>query len=264
MGEQIIGSYGFIYITTNLINGKKYIGQRMYCRDWRYYLGSGKYFKLSIKKYGRENFKREIIEIAYSKEELNKLEKKHIKKHNAVESKKYYNILEGGNGSPTAGTHYSDELKKKLSLANIGYKASDETRKKISFALQNGRNPHIGEHWTEERKLKSSLARMGHKASEETKKKMSDSSKGSIVSIATRIKIGNLHRNKIVSSETKQKLSEFNKAFSYEQAEQIRIKYATKKYPQYMLAKEYLTSQSVISNIINYKSGYNKVNTYAM
>lgn len=43
--------YGFIYITTNLINGKKYIGQKKGYNDT--YLGSGKILKLAIKKYGR-------------------------------------------------------------------------------------------------------------------------------------------------------------------------------------------------------------------
>lgn len=39
--------YGFIYITTNLINGKKYIGQKKGYNDT--YLGSGKILKLAIK-----------------------------------------------------------------------------------------------------------------------------------------------------------------------------------------------------------------------
>ena len=71
---KIIDPYGFIYITTNLINGKKYIGQKKFIRQWEYYLGSGRHFKNAINKYGKENFIREIIAIAYSKEEADKLE----------------------------------------------------------------------------------------------------------------------------------------------------------------------------------------------
>ena len=49
--------YGFIYITTNNLDGKKYIGQKSYSMpNWKRYLGSGIYLKRAIKKYGRENF----------------------------------------------------------------------------------------------------------------------------------------------------------------------------------------------------------------
>ena len=50
----------FIYKTTNLINGKIYIGK--YKGNRKNYLGSGVILKKAIKKYGIENFTREIIE----------------------------------------------------------------------------------------------------------------------------------------------------------------------------------------------------------
>ena len=49
-----------IYKTTNLINGKIYIGQEK--GNNINYLGSGKILKLSVKKYGSENFTFEILE----------------------------------------------------------------------------------------------------------------------------------------------------------------------------------------------------------
>ncbi len=68
-------AYGFIYITTNLINGKKYIGQKKFETGnhkyrWKNYLGSGVLFTKAIRKYGKGKFSREIISKAYSKEEL--------------------------------------------------------------------------------------------------------------------------------------------------------------------------------------------------
>ena len=58
--------YGFVYITTNMINGKKYIGKRKYSTGWEKYLGSGKYLKNALKKYGKYNFiKRNIIQLYY-------------------------------------------------------------------------------------------------------------------------------------------------------------------------------------------------------
>ena len=52
---EIENPYGFIYITTNMVNGKRYIGQKKFCDGWKTYLGSGKLLKEAIKKYGKEN-----------------------------------------------------------------------------------------------------------------------------------------------------------------------------------------------------------------
>ena len=49
-----------IYKTTNLVNGKIYIGKDK--NNNPSYLGSGKILKLAIKKYGKENFTKETIE----------------------------------------------------------------------------------------------------------------------------------------------------------------------------------------------------------
>lgn len=93
--------YGFIYETTNKIDGKKYIGKCAYCRRKsviKNYLGSGTLIKRAIKKYGKENFTRVILIEAESLEELNRLEKEIIKACDAVNSEMYYNIADGGDG----------------------------------------------------------------------------------------------------------------------------------------------------------------------
>lgn len=86
--------FGFVYETTNLINGMKYIGKCIFSRQngWKNYLGSGMYLKRAIEKYGKENFKREIIVLAMDAEELNELEEAIITISNAVESIEYYNL----------------------------------------------------------------------------------------------------------------------------------------------------------------------------
>jgi len=100
---EILDPYGFIYMTTNMINGKKYIGQKKLDTGsrWKSYLGSGYHLMMSIKKYGKENFSREIIAIAYSFDQLNELEHKFINYHNAVESEDYYNKIDGGEVIPS-------------------------------------------------------------------------------------------------------------------------------------------------------------------
>lgn len=104
--------YGFIYITTNHINNKKYIGQKKYDKEnrWKDYLGSGIYLKRAIEKYGRENFSKEIIEECYSKEELDKKEIYWINYYNAVESKDFYNISCGGDGGNTIAGYSEEKL----------------------------------------------------------------------------------------------------------------------------------------------------------
>lgn len=93
--------YRFIYITTNLINKKKYIGQHTTDNLNDGYLGSGKLLHRAIEKYGIENFKREIVVYADSVKELDKLEMQYIEKFNACSSNDYYNIHVGGSGGNT-------------------------------------------------------------------------------------------------------------------------------------------------------------------
>ena len=62
-----------IYLIENLINGKKYIGSHV-CRNRRgdYYLGSGKLILAALKKYGKENFRKTILEKCNLNEVLEK------------------------------------------------------------------------------------------------------------------------------------------------------------------------------------------------
>lgn len=125
--RKINNYYGFIYITTNKINGKKYIRQKKYYGNHETYLGSGIALKNAINKYGRENFTRKIIEECETKEKLDEREKYWIKYYNAANSDNFYNITNGGDGgfgsgknSPWYGKHLSQETKDKLSKIKRG------------------------------------------------------------------------------------------------------------------------------------------------
>lgn len=91
-------AYGFVYMTTNLVNGKMYIGQKKIDNEsrWKSYLGSGVHLKKAISKYGKDNFRRDILHYAYSQKELDELEYTLIKDFNAVESDNFYNAVDGG------------------------------------------------------------------------------------------------------------------------------------------------------------------------
>lgn len=152
--------YGFVYETTNLVNGKKYIGKKKYDKNghWKNYLGSGVIFKKAVEKYGKENFERKILCECETKEELTAKEIEYIANANAMNDPMYYNVSHGGEGE--------------------GRPCSEETRKKISEVNSNNPwkngHPWTGRHHTEESKKKMSEARTGKpgwKPSEELKEK---------------------------------------------------------------------------------------------
>jgi len=89
--------YGFIYLTTNIINNKKYIGM---CKNTHRegYLGSGKLLKCAIEKYGKENFTRIILQECQTFEELSQAEEYWIKFYDAVNDDNFYNLTSGGFG----------------------------------------------------------------------------------------------------------------------------------------------------------------------
>ena len=60
LGEQMERFY-IVYVTTNTLNGKIYIGSHACVALDDGYLGSGKVLKQSLRKYGRDNFTREVI-----------------------------------------------------------------------------------------------------------------------------------------------------------------------------------------------------------
>jgi group I intron endonuclease len=100
--------YGYIYKTTNLINGRAYIGQKkskVFCST---YHGSGTILNAALKKYGKENFKLEILCWANSKAELDSFEIEQISKHSLNED--LYNITKGGTGGDTLENNPNREL----------------------------------------------------------------------------------------------------------------------------------------------------------
>lgn len=147
-----------LYKTTNLVNDKTYIGIHKTNNLDDGYLGSGFSLIKAVNKYGKENFKREILEFCNSYDELLELEKLYVDS-DWVRDKSNYNQKTGGQ---SAGI-LSDESKKKISETlkrkyesgeiiskgsyglepwNKGLKNSysDEYRNKISESLK-GRNP---------------------------------------------------------------------------------------------------------------------------
>lgn len=86
-----------IYQTTNLVNGKIYIGKHTTENIEDQYFGSGKYLRNAINKYGLENFQFKILFELQNEEEMNLLEKCVVTQE-FCDRKDTYNINVGGDG----------------------------------------------------------------------------------------------------------------------------------------------------------------------
>lgn len=105
--------FGYIYKTTNLLDGRIYVGKKHKPIFIESYFGSGVLITRAIGKYGVENFKVEQIDSADSLEELNEKEKYWIKKLKSQTTYGNYNIAEGGFGG-NIFTYLPDDRKKQF------------------------------------------------------------------------------------------------------------------------------------------------------
>ena len=85
-----------IYKTTNIINGKIYIGQDT--KNNPNYFGSGKLIKNALKKYGKPNFRKDILDYCYNMKELNEREIHRIEQYFSFDQRVGYNIAMGALG----------------------------------------------------------------------------------------------------------------------------------------------------------------------
>lgn len=125
--------YGYIYKTTNLVTGKIYIGQHKYTKSELdpNYLGSGIILKEAIEKYGKENFKCEVLEYCSSLDDLNAKEIYYIRLFNSTNETVGYNLSEGGKGCLN-----SDIQKQAVSSYMKNRIISDSTHLKMKLSAQ--------------------------------------------------------------------------------------------------------------------------------
>jgi group I intron endonuclease len=109
-----------VYVITNKINGKQYVGQTVQPLEnrWvRHYSGKGQgcsAIKSAIKKYGKENFLVEEIYKAESLTDLNEKESEFINKFNTL-APNGYNLTTGGERP-----RFTEESKRKNSESQMG------------------------------------------------------------------------------------------------------------------------------------------------
>lgn len=154
--------YGYVYKIHCKITDMDYIGLHRTKEFDRAYWGSGNYIQNAVKKYGRENFEREVLCWAIDNEDLNSLEYQMIIECNTMYPNGY-NLVEGGcspkkseealknNGKPC-----SEETKRKIGQSNKGRKRTQEQkdliRKRTIEKMKEMKNPEklkscLGAHW---------------------------------------------------------------------------------------------------------------------
>jgi hypothetical protein len=102
-----------LYETTNLVNGKKYRGIHKTKNLEDGYLGSGTALKLAVKKYGEENFSRDIIEFCESYDELLIKESIYVNEE-WVNDKSNYNLKTGGQSAGILSQESKDKISETL------------------------------------------------------------------------------------------------------------------------------------------------------
>jgi hypothetical protein len=188
--------FGYVYLTTNKINNKKYIGLSTKYLDE--YLGSGVILIKAIEKYGSNNFNKIILQECNSKEELNNAEIYFIKLYDAVNDENFYNISGGGTGG------------------NLGEKVN----KRISDSVKGEKNGMYGKKHKKESMIKRT---------ENIIKKYGGSplkgiprTKEDIIKITENTKLA--MQNVDLKKHLSEKMKEFHKNTSNEIKEKINIK----------------------------------------
>lgn len=208
--------YYTIYKIVNLINEKYYIGKHETYDFNDDYMGSGLSIKRAIKKYGKDNFKKEILFVYDNIKEMNDKEKEILTIDFIKENRQQiYNIQVGGTGGDNITNHPNrDEINKKRGNSLRGKKRSEETKRKMSLSMKGRRfygkdNHFFGKKHTEESLRKNREAHVGKdswmkgkKHSEESKRIIKEKRKMQVFSEESMIKKSNsmreYHRKRII------------------------------------------------------------------
>lgn len=138
---------GYIYKTVNLIDNKSYVGLSTHSsEDTKKYLGSGVALRRAVRKYGKNNFKKEIlVEGDFNQNLLNELERHYIRLYSPPESKTSYNINPGGFNVPPhsvintkKSVYQFDKTKKLLNIFASIKECNQKLKFNANYALKMG------------------------------------------------------------------------------------------------------------------------------
>lgn len=139
-----------VYLITNKINGKQYVGITVKTIEQRWYRHKYEAMNLkegrvkqalhdAIRKYGAENFTQELIYESSDNDHIKEMEKHFIQFYQTHGAAGGYNMTLGGDG--WHGMNHTEEAKKKMSEAHTGKVLSDEHKENISKAQKGVSSP---------------------------------------------------------------------------------------------------------------------------
>jgi group I intron endonuclease len=186
---------GYIYLLTNLLDSKCYVGQTTKTPEqrWHDHIAWSRtqrvYLSHAIRKHGPVNFALQLVAVVNRDSEnelkvaLDQLEKLWIICLRSCESAFGYNMTFGGEGGvPT------EAVRQKISKANRGRKWTPELRERIVRTRSLKPHPNKEVKLSPERIAALTAARLAKGISPETRKRWSDAGKRQKQSVATRKK----------------------------------------------------------------------------
>ena len=151
-----------VYMQTNTVNGKKYIG--FTCQNINLRWRNGKGYKTNprfyeaIQKYGWDSFNHDILFEEMDFEQAEQKERELIAFYRSNDPQYGYNMLSGG------VTHFTmdNETKQKISDSLKGRRFTDEHKRNKSIAQTGSKNHRYGKHWSEEDKERIRQVNISH------------------------------------------------------------------------------------------------------
>ena len=232
-----------VYVHTNKINGKKYVGVTSQKPEKRWDGGKGyterqPHMYNAIQKYGWENFDHEVLFNDLSAEEAGDIEQRLIEEWMLQDPAYGYNIQGGG----LVNSSLPIEVRKKISDAHKGRPKSEEHRKHLSEskrgqpmpegALEKAIAANTGKPLSDEHKEKLSKALTGKVRSKEHCANISKAKRGKPLSDAQKIALMIVHENnngRKHTEESKAKISAGNKGKTFSDETKNKMSDSAKK-----------------------------------
>ena len=220
---------GCIYLVTNKINSKQYVGKTvksLQVRRKEHEAGAQKkkssiHFHWALAKHGFDVFEWIEVESDVPEEDLDGLKVECIAWF-GTKSPNGYNLTDGGDGGAIRFGPHSVETRAKISRGNLGRVLSAETRAKIGRV-------QVGRVHSAETREKKRRAQLGHAVSEETRKKIRRANLGKTHSEKSKEKNRQAHLGKVMSAESREKIRQANLGHAVSEETKVKLVKASAK-----------------------------------